>query len=160
MARIYRLTFLIAVALLTGTTYAQLPVATAPNPPATPAKPAEQDPLGRDSPRGCVMGFLKAAERGDYTEAAQYLDTRMPPQQAQELAQQLQVVLNHGLSGNLDGLSRAPEGDLKDGLRDNRDQAGFHKNEFRTSAHICGPDPARYRGCHLAFLVRDSAPGP
>ena len=117
---------LIAVLWLAQGMYAQLPLATAPNPPV-PAKSAEQDPLGRDSPRGCVMGFLKAAERGDYTQAAQYLDTRIPPPQAEELARQLQVVLNHGLSGNLDGLSRAPEGDLKDGLRDNRDQAGLVK---------------------------------
>jgi MscS family membrane protein len=126
----YRL-ILLMVALLTGAVYAQLPVATTPNPPASaPAKPAEEDPLGRDSPRGCVLGFLKVAERADYTRAAQYLDVHVAPQQAEELARQLYVVLNQGLSKNPDELSRAPEGDVKDGLRDNRDQAGFVKTSY------------------------------
>jgi MscS family membrane protein len=122
----YRLALLIVLALLAQATYAQLPVATTPNPPA-PEKPAEQDPFGRDTPHGCVLGFLRAAERGDYTRAGQYLDVQGTPAQAQELARQLQVVLNHGLSGNFDDVSRAPEGDLKDGLRNNRDQAGSVK---------------------------------
>jgi MscS family membrane protein len=112
--------------LLSQAIYAQLPGATTPTPPVS-AKPAEQDPFGRDTPRGCVLGFLRAAERGDYSRASQYLDVRATPPQAEELARQLQVVLNHGLSGNLDELSRAPEGDLKDGLRNNRDLAGFVK---------------------------------
>ena len=120
-----------AVALLTGATYAQLPVATTPNAPApAPTKPAEEDPFGRETPRGCVLGFLKAAERGEDSRAAQYLDVHVAPQQAEELARQLYVVLNHGLSKNPDELSRAPEGDVKDGLRDNRDQAGFVKTSY------------------------------
>jgi MscS family membrane protein len=66
---------------------------------------------------------LRAAERGDYPRAAQYLDVRPGPKAA-ELAQQLQFVLNHGLSSSLDSLSRAPEGDLRDDLPKNRDLVG------------------------------------
>jgi len=123
-----RLATLTTVLLLAPAIYAQVPVAPAPLP-ATPAKPAEQDPFGRDIPRGCVLGFLKAAGKGDYAQAAQYLDSQDPPSQAQELARQLQVVLNHDLSGKLDALSRSPEGHLKDSLRVNRDLIGFVETE-------------------------------
>jgi MscS family membrane protein len=119
-----RLAILTTFLLLAPAIYAQLPVAPAPKP-ATSAKPTEQDPFDRDTPRGCVLGFLKAAAKKDYAQAAQYLDTRDPPAQAQEVAQELELVLNHDLSGNLDALSRSPEGHLKDSLRVNRDLVGF-----------------------------------
>jgi MscS family membrane protein len=127
--RIYCLAGIVAISLATRTTLGQLPGIAPAKPPAS-SKPVEQDPFGRDTPRGCVLGFLKTAERGDYSQAAQYLDVRATPPQAQELARQLQVVLNHGLSGHLDELSRAPEGDLKDSLRDNRDRAGYVVTSF------------------------------
>lgn len=120
----YRRATLTTFLLLAPAIYAQLPVAPAPKP-AAQAKPAEQDPFGRDTPRGCVLGFLKAAGKGDYAQAAQYLDTREPPAQAQELAHELDLVLNQDLSGNLDALSRSPEGHLNDKLRINRDLFGF-----------------------------------
>ncbi|HEY7306766.1 MAG TPA: mechanosensitive ion channel domain-containing protein [Bryobacteraceae bacterium] len=119
----YRSATLISLVLLARMMNGQLPVAPAPTPPVAAQKPAEQDPLGRETPRGCVLGFLKAAERGHYSQAAQYLETTSS--RAEELARQLQVILNHGLSRNVDSLSRAPEGDLKDGLPDDRDRAGF-----------------------------------
>ncbi len=123
----YRFTVLATVFLVGSSLYAQLPgavgVPAAPTQPA-PAKPVEQDPFGRDTPHGCVLGFLKAAELGDYAQAAQYLDVRDSPAQAQQLARQLQVLLNRGLAGNIDDLSRSPEGNLKDELRTNRDRAG------------------------------------
>jgi len=125
----FRLATLVTLSLLARAAYGQLPAVTAPTPPPV-AKPAEQDPFGRDSPRGCVLGFLKAAERGDYSQAVQYLDARVTVPQEEELARQLQVVLNHGLSGNIDEISRAPEGDVKDGLRINRDRAGFVLTNF------------------------------
>lgn len=101
---------------------AQVPGAYGPNRTAQ-AGAEEKDPFGRETPHGCVVGFLKAAERGDYTQATQYLDTRPGPK-AEELARQLHFVLNHGLSETLDKISRNSEGDLKDGLKNNRDQVG------------------------------------
>jgi MscS family membrane protein len=125
----YRLATLVALSLLARAVCAQLPVGPAAKQPAS-TKPAEEDPFGRDSPRGCVLGFLRAAERGDYSQAAQYLDTRATPPQAEELARQLQVVLNHGLSSNVDNLSRVAGGNVKDDLRENRDRAGFVLTTF------------------------------
>lgn len=132
MTRAYRLTILITPVLLTRAIYAQLPLPATPTQTPAPTKAVEEDPFGRETPHGCVLGFLKAAGREDYAEAAHYLDTQEPPFEAQELARQLAVVLNHGLSGNLDELSRAPEGALKDRLRKNRDRMGSVKLPSQT----------------------------
>jgi MscS family membrane protein len=104
--------------------------ARAPNPsaPATAPTTAE-DPLGRSTPRGTVMGFIKATEHQNYVLAAEYLDTKKSPAQAQELARELQIILNLGLSADVDKLSRKPEGDLEDGLRPIRDRVGTVKSE-------------------------------
>src|SRR5262249_28402893 len=88
------------------------------------AKPQPEDPLGRDSPRGCVLGFLKAIDRGALSQAAEYLDARAKPTEAQKLAQQLAVVLNQGSSVNIEALSRAPEGSTKDAERTTRELIG------------------------------------
>ena len=74
-----------------------------------------------------MVGFLLAAQRQDYTRAAQYLDIKKPPAQAEELARQLQTVLDTGLTGNLDGLSREATGDETDSLRTSRDLVGTVK---------------------------------
>jgi len=122
---------LILALLVWQAAYAQLPgVPATPAAPPASAKPAEQDPFGRDTPRGCALGFLKAVELGNFSQAAQYLDVRDTPSQREELARQLQVVLNHGLSGNIDDLSRASTGDVKDGLRENRDRVGYVVTSF------------------------------
>lgn len=102
-----------------------IPAAPAPAETAPPVPPP--DPLGRSSPHGCVVGFLLAAQRQDYTRAAQYLDIKKPPAQAEELARQLQTVLDTGLTGNLDGLSREATGDETDSLRTSRDLVGTVK---------------------------------
>jgi len=122
----YRLIAVMALTLVVREAYSQAvkPAPAATSSPAASAKPQPQDPLGRDTPRGCVVGFLKAAGRGDFSQAAEYLDVRTGPARAQKLAQQLRVVLDQGSSINLDALSRSPEGDLKDELRPNRDQIG------------------------------------
>src|SRR5215472_15949576 len=47
---------------------------TLPSPPGTTAgESAPTDPLGRTTPSSAVLGFLKAAQAGDYNIAAQYL---------------------------------------------------------------------------------------
>jgi len=77
---------------------------------------APQETLGRSTPRGSVVGFLRASEAGNYDRAAEYLDLRGSRAQGSELARQLQLLLDRYLQGNLTGLSRAPEGNLQDGL--------------------------------------------
>jgi hypothetical protein len=80
--------------------------ATAPAPPPVPV-----DPLGRTTPHGCVLGFLRAAEAKDYEKAANYLDGERSGKQAEELAQQLKYLLDQGLSTSIDDISHTRDGD-------------------------------------------------
>ena len=82
---------------------------------ATPAQPAAQpqpepwnDPLGRSTPRGTVRGFFDAGLSGDYTRAAQYLQTRR--RDAAELAHKLFVVLDARLPARQMRITDAPAG--------------------------------------------------
>ncbi len=57
------------------------------------------DSLGRRTPRGTVLGFIKAVEQEDYVLAAQYLNLvgitkKMPAQSGAGLARALQKVLD------------------------------------------------------------------
>jgi MscS family membrane protein len=54
------------------------------------------DPLGRTTPSGTVLGFLQAAQSGNYSIAAQYLQMSAARRQSEgeELATQLNAVLN------------------------------------------------------------------
>jgi MscS family membrane protein len=95
-------------------------------------KPAEkpiEDPLGRSTPYGTVHGFLDAAENHDYERAAEYLDSKQPSGQKQELARQLKLIMDRGLAVNLDTLSRQPEGKLEEGLRNTRELVGVAQIE-------------------------------
>src|SRR5215468_3118165 len=50
------------------------PAATTPSETTAPAPPpAPVDPLGRTTPHGSVLGFLRAAEVKNFAKAAQYL---------------------------------------------------------------------------------------
>ena len=92
--------------------------------PAT-AQSAPEDPLGRESPRGTVLGFIKAAGSENYERAAQYLDARRTPKLAEELALQLKVILNRRLSAaDIDLLSTKPDGNLDDDLPPNLERLG------------------------------------
>ena len=99
-------------------------------PAAPPSQPAEadataRDALGRLTPRGTVLGFIRAAQTGDYERAAEYLDARYSPlRQSQELARQLHVLLDRGLPIKLDFLSTKPEGDPENSSRPNRTLVG------------------------------------
>jgi MscS family membrane protein len=126
---VVRLTIPTLLCVFLQAAFAQLP---APKPAATATPPPVTDPLERESPRGCIRGFLKAAEKDDYATAAEYLATKAPPARAQELARQLKVVLDRGLSGNLDRLPRTPDGDLTDGLPPNMERVGSVKTETVT----------------------------
>src|SRR5580693_7394830 len=54
------------------------------------------DPLRRTTPSGAVLGFLQAAQSGNYSIAAQYLQMSAAHRQSEgeELATQLNAVLN------------------------------------------------------------------
>ncbi len=95
--------------------------------PAPAAEPIPVDSLGRSTPYGCVIGFLQAVNDNNLTKAAQYLDTKLPEEKAEELATQLKVVLDAGLSSSINGLSRDLLGNLTDDLRVSRERVGVAK---------------------------------
>ena len=89
--------------------------------------PPPADTLGRTSPYGCVIGFLRAAETKDYTKAAQYLEGKRSPEKAEELTVQLKYLLDQGLSTGIEKLSRLPEGNTDDQLRPTKELVGTVK---------------------------------
>jgi MscS family membrane protein len=82
---------------------------------------AALDPLGRESPRGCLLGFIKAAQEEKYSLAVQYFQPlpthrRVSEEDEEEIAEQLLAILNQKFAGPLDFVSREPQGRLDDGL--------------------------------------------
>jgi MscS family membrane protein len=88
------------------------------------AAPASPDALGRDTPRGSVLGFLNAARKGENELAAQYLSTRLTGAPAATLAHQLYVVLDARLPPRLTQVSDAPEGSRASPLKPNEETVG------------------------------------
>lgn len=96
----------------------------APQPASAPPPPPPTDPLGRTSPYGCVIGFLRAAEAKDYEKAALYLDEKRPAHETETLAIELKYLLDQGLSTGIDKLSHEPAGNTEDNLRSTRELVG------------------------------------
>ena len=88
---------------------------------------AYNDPLGRSTPQGTVLGFMKAAAQGEYDQALRYLDTRTTGPAAQKIIAGLQAILESGFSGNLAVLSNKPEGALDDDLPASAERVGTVK---------------------------------
>ena len=91
--------------------------------PAEP-KPLPEDPLGRSTPYGAVIGFLQAANKTDYELASNFLEGKQSAKRKAELARSLHVVLNRGVKTGPDDLSKAPAGSLDDGLPANLEKVG------------------------------------
>ncbi|MDD5168222.1 MAG: mechanosensitive ion channel [Syntrophales bacterium] len=87
------------------------------------------DPLGRSTPQGTVVGFLRAMERDDDERAIDYLDTRQTGKRAQQLVLELQQVLDQGLSVATTALSSKPDGNLQDGLPVHQEAVGVVKTK-------------------------------
>ena len=70
------------------------------------------DPLGRDTPSGTVLGFLQAAQNGNYKNAADYLQMSAARRQSHgaDLAEKLKVLMDRAFVGSLRRLSTRPEG--------------------------------------------------
>ncbi len=84
------------------------------------------DALGRGTPYGTVFGFLQAAQAGNYSIAAQYL--QMSPARRQSegetLARNLKLVMDRAYAGSLKNLSTQPEGMLQEGVPPGRQKLG------------------------------------
>jgi MscS family membrane protein len=102
----------------------RLPVTSA-APTPVPAEVAA-DAYGRESPRGCFFGFLRAAENGRYRIAAEYLQIPAALEGSRaEIARQFQSVLDHRFIGpRVDRISSSPRGSLEDGLPENLESVG------------------------------------
>ena len=97
-------------------------------PPATQPEPPS-DILGRTTPRGTVLGFLRAARKGDNEAAAQYLNTPRRGKAAVDLARQLFEVLDRRLPAKLNEVSNQPDGSLAFLTRPDEDLVGTISTE-------------------------------
>ena len=113
---------IVLVATALGAQPRGLPGAGAPAPPATADAP--QDPFGRSTPRGTVVGFLTAARKGDNALASHYLNAALPDQAAQNLAHQLFVVLDARLPARIPQVSDAPGGSRANPLAPDQERVG------------------------------------
>jgi MscS family membrane protein len=111
-----------------GSASAQIPGLSPPSTAAAqPASPP--DPLKRETPRGCVLGFIKAAGEERYNVAVQYFQPstarRRPSlEDEEELASQLFAVLSLKFTGPLDFISNDPLGHLDDDLPPDQEKIG------------------------------------
>ena len=129
MTRAIRLLVAVLAILLAGAppVFGQGPLSQAMPKGAAPAAVEQApapDPLGRQTPSGTAMGFLAAAAKSDWPRATKFLDTRLPSDQAEELARELKVLLDRGLNIDLNRLSRVPEGEQDERLGKNRELVG------------------------------------
>jgi MscS family membrane protein len=101
-----------------------------PAPAAAPTPGAPEEPVGdaygRETARGCLLGFLRAVERGNMENAAAYL--QIPPSlkgSRAAIARQLQIVFDRRfVTANMDRISRHPRGGLEDGLPPEQERVG------------------------------------
>ena len=101
------------------------PQVAAPKPPAAEAAPEiPKDTLGRNTPRGAVLGFLSAVRKGNAEIAVLYLNTPLRGASAEDLARQLGIVLDRRLPARLNSLSDKPEGATPDPLKPDEDVVG------------------------------------
>ncbi len=87
------------------------------------------DELGRGTPSGAVVGFLQAAQNGNYQTAADYLQMSSARRQSQgpDLAENLKVLMDRAFVGSLRQLSTSPEGNPDYGVLD-RQTIGVFSN--------------------------------
>jgi MscS family membrane protein len=84
------------------------------------------DPLGRATPSGSIFGFLQAAQSGNYSIAAQYLQMSPARRQSEgeQIASQLNAVLNSPSFTGRVGTFTLPEGTPQEGVPLGRQKLG------------------------------------
>ena len=116
---------ILLVALLLGATVWSPAQITALQPAAPANTNGPTDPLGRTTPSNSVLGFLRAAQSGDYSIAAQYLQMSAARRQSdgEQMATKLKFVLDHAFTGNLSRYNQ-PEGTPQEGVPLGRQKLG------------------------------------
>ncbi|MBO9646720.1 MAG: mechanosensitive ion channel family protein, partial [Pseudacidovorax sp.] len=95
----------------------------APAPAASP--PVVRDPLDRTTPRRAIVGFARAAQRGDLGLAARYAQVAGKPQRRAEAAVgDVARALDRYFHQPLTTISDLPEGTVSDGLALDRERVG------------------------------------
>jgi MscS family membrane protein len=105
---------------------AQTPFSQVLQPPATTSAPsAPADPLGRTTPSGAVLGFLQAAQQGDNSIAAQYLQMSAAHRQAEgeQTATELKFVMDRAFTGRVGNFTQ-PEGIPQEGVPSGHQKLG------------------------------------
>jgi MscS family membrane protein len=162
-----RVSVLLALLLAAPALHAQTGLLTPATTPSTaaPAKPAvPADRLGRETPRGTVLGFVRAAQDENYRAAVQYFETpkgrhRPSVEDDQELAVQLLSILNEKFTAaSLDALSRSPDGTPDDGLPPNEEaiSGALDRRETFTLSLIRVEDE---QGMNLWYISRKTLEG-
>lgn len=120
--------FLLLLAVVAGAAPA---ADTKPKDDAPPPPPSSAlDPLGRDTPRGTVNGFLAATREGDYERAARFLDLSEVPAAERadggaELARRIERVLLRTVPLDTKRISDDPTGVADDGLPADLERVGW-----------------------------------
>ena len=102
-----------------------------PLPSPTPAAGVEPvgDPYRRETPYGAFFGYMRAAQRGNWMLAGEYLQWPKSGRTSQDaLARELKAVLDQRFVGDLEKLSRSPAGDLNDALTAELERVGQIEN--------------------------------
>jgi MscS family membrane protein len=115
---------------------ALLPGQNASQPAAGPASAQPADSLGRETPHGAIVGFLRAAQEERYSIATQYFQPSAgrhhpSPEQERELAEDLLAILNQKFGPFLDSVSRDPQGRLDDGLPPDQERIAAARGDLR-----------------------------
>ena len=83
------------------------------------------DPLGRSTPRGTIIGFVRAVQRNDLVSAASFLQlTGTQRTNSEKLALDLNQLMDRYFSIPVAHISDSPEGALDDGLAHDRERVG------------------------------------
>jgi MscS family membrane protein len=117
----------LALVVTTPRVEAQTRLGTAASQAAAPAvqTPPPADPLGRDTPKGTVLGFLEASRKGQDDVAAQFLNLRQGQQGGDAIAHELFTILDARLpSTGLLQLNNTPEGSRENPLAPDEERIG------------------------------------
>src|SRR4051812_48752751 len=134
---IYRILILTALcaSLPVNAALAQLPGLPSTN--QQPAAPAANDALGRETPLGTVTGLSAPVHRGDLEVAIRYLETRgRSNTDLENLATQLNDLLDRYFTSLLTSLSMQPGGVLDDGLAPNRERLWLTIGDRREELYL------------------------